>query len=147
MGTFDLSEQNIEDIYNNKIRSLLIRDDSDHVVMINSFSQFPNETFGPDQTYTQQIDGIISYMYQDLITVKDIKFESLQGKEAENLERFHTLITYNWPAENPLMKESYDAKTHESKLENTFMDKMISEIHGHSESWYVYILKIFFGNK
>lgn len=75
--------------------SLAPKDGKVHVVMLNSFSKFLNQTFECENKYTGQIDAIISAMQDDGYEILDVKFNSIQGQRLTgSMEGFHTLVTY-----------------------------------------------------
>lgn len=75
--------------------SLAPKDGKVHVVMLNSFSKFLNQTFECENKYTGQIDAIISAMQDDGYEILDVKFNSIQGQGLTgSMEGFHTLVMY-----------------------------------------------------
>lgn len=83
-------------IYDESIKPCLrVKDGKVHVVMINSFSKWINQSFDCESKYTNQIDAILFLMQKDGYEIIDIKFNSLknQGLSGE-MEGFHTLIIY-----------------------------------------------------
>lgn len=66
-----------------------------HVLMINSFSKWINQMFGPETKYTTQIDEILTCMQADGYEIVDIKFNNLQNQGIfANMEGFATLVMY-----------------------------------------------------
>lgn len=82
--------------YRDTVRaSLAPKDGKVHVVMLNSFSKFLNQTFECENKYTGQIDAIISAMQDDGYEILDVKFNSIQGQGLTgSMEGLHTLVTY-----------------------------------------------------
>lgn len=82
--------------YQDTVRaSLAPKDGKVHVMMLNSFSKFPNQTFECENKYTGQIDAIISAMQDDGYEILDVKFNSIQGQGLTgSMEGFHTLVMY-----------------------------------------------------
>ncbi|WP_419058141.1 hypothetical protein [Enorma massiliensis] len=75
--------------------SLAPKDGKVHVVMLNSFSKFLNQTFECENKYTGQIDAIVSAMQDDGYEILDVKFNSIQGQGLTgSMEGFHTLVMY-----------------------------------------------------
>lgn len=83
-------------IYDKEIKPhLKEKDGFVHVVMVNSFSKWLNQSFGCESKYTNQIDEIVSNMQSDGYEIVDIKFNSVQGQGlSKDAEGFHTLILY-----------------------------------------------------
>lgn len=75
--------------------SLAPKDGKLHVLMVNSFSKWLNQTFECENKYSGQIDGILSAMQDDGYEIVDVKFNSIQGQGLTgSMEGFHTLILY-----------------------------------------------------
>lgn len=76
-------------------RYLAKKDGKTHVLMINSFSKWLNQTFGVEEKYTVQIDSILTNMQHDGYEIIDVKFstEQNQGLLGE-MEGFYTMILY-----------------------------------------------------
>ena len=75
--------------------SLAPKDGKVHVVMLNSFSKFLNQTFECENKYTGQIDAIISAMQDDGYEILDVKFNSITGQGLSgNRTGFNTVILY-----------------------------------------------------
>ena len=107
MGIFGSREEKLENKaqqyrsdgmfqYTETVRaSLAPKDGKVHVVMLNSFSKFLNQTFECENKYAGQIDAIISAMQDDGYEILDVKFNSIQGQGlTDSMEGFHTLVTY-----------------------------------------------------
>lgn len=83
------------EVYGGLRHHLSPKDGKVHVVMVNSFSKWLNQTFECEEKYTGQIDSIISLMQDDGYEILDVKFNSIQGQGLTGqMEGFHTLITY-----------------------------------------------------
>lgn len=96
MGIFNtLQRDTANSVYEEVKKNLKPKDGKIHVVMVNSFSKWLNQTFGCEDKYTTQIDEIISNMQLDGYEIIDIKLNSIpnQGLTGQ-MEGFHTLITY-----------------------------------------------------
>lgn len=96
MGLFTKNQKNTAIvIYDGMKKYLKPKDGNIHIVMINSFSKFLNQTFGCEDKYTTQIDEILCRMQNDGYEILDIKFNSIQSQGlSKEMEGFHTLITY-----------------------------------------------------
>ena len=107
MGLFGSREEKLENRaqqyrnaglfqYNDNIKaSLAPKDGKLHVLMVNSFSKWLNQTFECENKYSGQIDGIVTAMQDDGYEIVDVKFNSIQGQGLTgNMEGFHTLILY-----------------------------------------------------
>ncbi len=96
MGLFsEMQKISAESLYNKIKDSLKEKDGKTHIVMINSFSKFLNQTFEIESKYTVQIEEIISKMQEDGYEIIDIKFNSIQNQGlTKKMEGFHTLIMY-----------------------------------------------------
>lgn len=71
------------------------KDGKVHIVLINSFSKWLNQSFECEDKYTTQIDCILSSMQDEGYEIIDIKFNSIQNQGISGQsEGFHTLITY-----------------------------------------------------
>ncbi|MCU6748546.1 hypothetical protein OCV51_12935 [Faecalicatena acetigenes] len=82
-------------VYSTLKYHLAPKDGKVHVVMINSFSKWLNQSFQCEEKYTGQIDGILSLMQDDGYEILDVKFNSIQGQGLTGqMEGFHTLVTY-----------------------------------------------------
>lgn len=83
-------------LYNNEVKPQLAEKDGNiHVVMINSFSKFANQSFGVESKYTEQIGSVVNDLQKDGYEIVDIKFDSLKGQGIiGTAEGFHTLIMY-----------------------------------------------------
>lgn len=97
MGFFTKGQKTIaQNIYSKNIKPhLKEKDGLTHIVMVNSFSKWLNQSFDCEDKYTNQIDEILVAMQKDGYEIVDIKFNSLmnQGLFGE-MEGFHTLIVY-----------------------------------------------------
>lgn len=96
MGLFSSTQKTMaSSVYSNMKKYLKPKDGKTHVIMVNSFSKWLNQSFECESKYTTQIDTIISNMQNDGYEIVDIKFNSLlnQGISGE-MEGFRTLILY-----------------------------------------------------
>lgn len=74
---------------------LVERDGHVHIIMIDSFSKFFDQTFGVETKYTEQIGQVVDNMQNDGYEVVDIKFNSLKNQGITGIaEAYHTLIMY-----------------------------------------------------
>ncbi|MCC5896027.1 MAG: hypothetical protein JJU16_11230 [Alkalibacterium sp.] len=96
MGFFSSNQQSgAETVYSIMKESLSEKDGYTHVVMVNSFSKWLNQTFQCETKYTMQIDTILTLMQKDGYEILDVKFNSLMNQGLfGDMEGFHTLITY-----------------------------------------------------
>lgn len=85
-----------ESVFEKKVKpQLKEKDGFIHVVMINSFSKFLNESFGCEDKYTNQIDEVLTGMQMLGYEIIDIKFSVLQDQGLTGkMEGFNTLIMY-----------------------------------------------------
>ena len=85
-----------ESVFEKKVKpQLKEKDGFIHVVMINSFSKFLNESFGCEDKYTNQIDEVLNGMQMLGYEIIDIKFSVLQDQGLTGkMEGFNTLIMY-----------------------------------------------------
>ena len=82
-------------IYAEMRRHLKPKDGKIHVAMVNSFSKFANQVFGFEDKYTNQIDGLLSFMQDDGYEIVDVKFSVIEDQGITgNMEGFNTLILY-----------------------------------------------------
>lgn len=90
-----MQKTNALTVYDKAKKYLKPKDGNKHVIMINSFSKWLNQTFECEDKYTTQIDEIVSNMQNDGYEIIDIKMNSIinQGLTGE-MEGFHTLIIY-----------------------------------------------------
>lgn len=84
-----------DNVYSKAKPYIAPKDGKVHVIMVNSFSKFANQSFECENKYTTQIDNILSCLQDDGYEIVDIKFNSVknQGIFGE-MEGFHTLIMY-----------------------------------------------------
>lgn len=96
MGIFSKGQKDTaEQVYEDMKKSLSVKDGNTHVVMVNSFGKWLNQTFQCDDKYTTQLDTIVTRMQEDGYEIVDIKFNSLMNQGlGGNMEGFHTLIMY-----------------------------------------------------
>lgn len=96
MGLFSKGQEAAAvSIYEQTKQYLKAKDGNIHIVMINSFSKWLNQSFQCEYKYTTQIDTILSSMQKDGYEIIDVKFNSIQNQGISGqMEGFHTLITY-----------------------------------------------------
>lgn len=96
MGIFTKSQTEASEYAYAEIYDYLSEKDGNvHVIMINSFSKFLNQSLGCETKYTTQIDTILSLMQKDGYEIIDVKFNSIQDQGlTKAMEGFHTLVTY-----------------------------------------------------
>lgn len=96
MGLFSATQQQASaNVYEQTKKFLKLKDGKIHVVMINSFSKWLNQSFCCEDKYTTQIDEILSRMQADGYEIVDVKINSIQNQGITGqMEGFHTLITY-----------------------------------------------------
>lgn len=96
MGVFSGMQKNTAvAIYDETKKYLSSKDGKIHIVMINSFSKWLNQSFGCEDKYTVQIDEILSKMQDDGYEIIDVKMNSIQNQGLTGqMEGFNTLITY-----------------------------------------------------
>lgn len=96
MGVFSKSQKSSAETVYTKLKEFLKpKDGHIHVVMVNSFSKFLNQSFECEDKYTIQIDEILSSMQDDGYEIVDIKFNSLTNQGLGGMaEGFNTLIMY-----------------------------------------------------
>ena len=79
----------------NALRNLKPQDGKVHVIMLLSFSQIANVSFGCDKKYTLEIDAVLSEMQELGYEIVDIKFSSLQNQGlTKQREGYITCIMY-----------------------------------------------------
>ena len=97
MALFEKTQQDNAATVYEKLSAELKKDGLVHVAMINSFSKWLNQVFGPESKYINNIDTILTLMQQDGFTIMDVKFNSMQNQGVTGtMEGYHTLIVYRW---------------------------------------------------
>ena len=88
-------EDNANAMAENARRNLKPQDGNVHVIMMLSFSQIANATFGCDKKYTLEIDAVLSEMQNLGYEIVDVKLAVLpnQGLTGQR-EGYTTLIMY-----------------------------------------------------
>lgn len=97
MGFFKSSQKSTaESVYKvGVVPHLSEKDGFVHLVMINSFSKWLNQSFGCEDKYTNQIEEILVSMQKDGYEIIDVKFNSIAGQGLTGqMEGYHTLIIY-----------------------------------------------------
>lgn len=96
MGLFtSVQKWDAQGAYMNMKKYIRPKDGLVHVLMINSFSKWLNQTFECEDKYTTQIDTIVSMMQMDGYEIVDIKFNSIKNQGTSgDMDGFHTLIMY-----------------------------------------------------
>lgn len=96
MGLFTASQETVANsVYEQSKEYIRPKDGNIHVLMINSFSKFLNQTFNCENKYTTQMNAIIEGLQNDGYEIVDIKFNSLMNQGIMGqLEGFNTLILY-----------------------------------------------------
>ena len=96
MGLFTSSQSYAaENVYEKAKKFIKEKNGNVHILMINSFSKFLNQSFECDDKYTTQLNVILDGLQKDGYEIVDIKFNSLMGQGITgNQEGFHTIILY-----------------------------------------------------